>query len=260
MEGGSDQWILELLRNTGKSENRDIIEERKRRTTHIDRSIIALFGSLCPHCPSPSKTTLKQTNTPCASVAYYTQTLSLLPLLQTETASSKRLTPLTAGLFQNTTLEQLHQHILHPSSPFQLICRHALTTTYRAATVMHPLITTLLSPLTTPSSPDGGPPATPSGASLTLLTSVAILLVALIILDTLRRLIAWGTRLALRVVFWAAVVAVAAMVWERGLLETVKGLIVWAGRVWGWSTGMVDVWGRELKRWEEEERRAKGEL
>ena len=104
---------------------------------------------------------------------------------------------------------------------------------------------------------DGGPAAAPSGASLTLLTSVAVLLVALVVLDTARRLIAWGTRLALRVVFWAAVVAVAAMVWERGLLETVKGLMVWTSRVWGWGSGLVNVWTGELKRWEEEERRAK---
>ena len=114
---------------------------------------------------------------------------------------------------------------------------------------MHPLITTLLSPLTTPSS-DTGPAASPSGASLTLLTSVAVLLVALVVLDTIRRLVAWGTRLALRIVFWAAVVAVVAMVWERGLLETVKGLMVWTGRAWGWGVGLFGVWSRELKRWE----------
>jgi len=144
--------------------------------------------------------------------------------------------------------------VLHPSSPFQLVVRHSLSLASRTAGAMHPLVTTLLSPLTTPSSPDG-PAATPSGASLTLLTSVAVLLVALVVLDTMRRLIAWGTRLALRVVFWAAVVAVCAMVWERGLLETDKGLVVWVGRVWGWGAGLVDVWTRELRRWEEEERR-----
>ncbi|KAL2067192.1 hypothetical protein VTL71DRAFT_1616 [Oculimacula yallundae] len=123
-----------------------------------------------------------------------------------------------------TTLQRLEPYTRTPLS--------VLHTLYvRLSPVLTPYIDTLLSTLHT------------SPAILSLAAIILLLVIALQILSFVRRVMMFWFRMVMRLLFWAAVVLLCSVVWQRGVGRTGEDLGRWAGEV-------GRVWEREYKRWE----------
>lgn len=76
------------------------------------------------------------------------------------------------------------------------------------------------------------------------------LLIALQILNFVRRVMMFWVRLISRVVFYSVIVMVTAAVWQRGLGRTADDVMAWGG-------DLSEVWWREYRRWEGYQNQAK---
>lgn len=80
-------------------------------------------------------------------------------------------------------------------------------------------------------------------ALVALFAAVEILLVT-------RRVLAWFVRLALRLAFWAVVVAVGAAVWQRGIENSVRDLVALGAALTGYSVAIGKIWVNEYNRYD----------
>lgn len=85
---------------------------------------------------------------------------------------------------------------------------------------------------------------------LTIGVLLLFLLIAMQILNFVRRVMMFWVRLITRVVFYSAIVMVGAAVWQRGLGRTVDDLMAWGQE-------LNEVWWREYRRWEGYQNQAK---
>jgi hypothetical protein len=93
-----------------------------------------------------------------------------------------------------------------------------------------------------------------NGANIAgVIAAGALILTVIAVLDYFRRMILWWTRFTFRIVFWAAILAVGAWVWERGLMDSMKDAAVLGGRVVGYASGVKDVWMSEYERYEQQQ-------
>lgn len=72
---------------------------------------------------------------------------------------------------------------------------------------------------------------------------ILILYILLQIISLIRRILAFWVRLLVKLTFWGAVVALGAVVWQRGIGKTFRELEVWCFEI-------AAVYWREYKRWE----------
>jgi Nuclear pore assembly and biogenesis len=82
-----------------------------------------------------------------------------------------------------------------------------------------------------------------SPAILSVGVLLLLLLIAMQVLNFIRRLMVFWFRLCVRLAFWAVVVLVISAVWQRGLQRTMEDLV-------GWGMELGDVWQKEYKRWD----------
>jgi hypothetical protein len=82
-----------------------------------------------------------------------------------------------------------------------------------------------------------------SPAILTVGVLLLLLLIAMQVLNFIRRVMMFWFRLCVRLAFWAVVVLVISAVWQRGLQRTMEDLV-------GWGIELRDVWQKEYKRWD----------
>jgi hypothetical protein len=82
-----------------------------------------------------------------------------------------------------------------------------------------------------------------SPAILSVGVLLLLLLIAMQVLNFIRRLMVFWFRLCVRLAFWAVVVLVISAVWQRGLQRTMEDLV-------GWGMELRDVWQKEYKRWD----------
>jgi uncharacterized protein YggT (Ycf19 family) len=82
-----------------------------------------------------------------------------------------------------------------------------------------------------------------SPAIITVGILLLFLLIAMQVLNFIRRVMVWWFKLVMRIAFWTVVVLVISAVWQRGLQRTVGDLV-------GWGQELSDVWWREYRRWE----------
>lgn len=83
-------------------------------------------------------------------------------------------------------------------------------------------------------------------------SAIGLLLLALavIVLNWIRRIMLWWTRLTMRIATWAAVIALAAWVYERGVFESVKDVVVVGSKVGGYLAVLKEVWLDEYNKYE----------
>ncbi|KAM7190290.1 hypothetical protein V8F20_009797 [Naviculisporaceae sp. PSN 640] len=146
-------------------------------------------------------------------------------------------------LLPPSSIEFLQSYILHPDSPFQSI-RRTLTASLAG---LYPIVALFVERITTAffNSPD-----------IVVIGSILVLLLlAIQILNWTRRVVISLTRLVFNLIFYAAVVAVVAWMYQRGLEASVRDAFVYGGRVYGYAVGIKDVFLREYERYVEEERR-----
>jgi uncharacterized protein YggT (Ycf19 family) len=82
-----------------------------------------------------------------------------------------------------------------------------------------------------------------SPAILTVGVLLLFLLIAMQVLNFIRRVMVFWFRLCVKLAFWAMVVLVISAVWQRGLQRTMEDLV-------GWGMELRDVWQKEYKRWD----------
>jgi uncharacterized protein YggT (Ycf19 family) len=82
-----------------------------------------------------------------------------------------------------------------------------------------------------------------SPAIITVGILLLFLLIAMQVLNFIRRVMVWWFKLVMRIAFWTVVVLVISAVWQRGPERTVGDLV-------GWGQELSEVWWREYRRWE----------
>ncbi|KAL6868653.1 hypothetical protein J3F83DRAFT_761178 [Trichoderma novae-zelandiae] len=147
-------------------------------------------------------------------------------------------TQLLTSLLPPTVVSLIDAHLLSPLSPVQVLKRQLLAHAARLQPVVQPLVDRLLLLLSS------------HQATLDTLLPVATIVAAVVVLNWLRRLVLWWTRLVFRALFWALVAAFAAFVWNRGVVASARDAAVLGAKVAGYVAVLKDVWMDEYKRYE----------
>lgn len=138
--------------------------------------------------------------------------------------------------------------MLSPDTPVQMACREASSLAQRAWLALYPALEPLVDRalLAIHNSPD----------AVVLVFFLTVLVVAVQIMFAIQRTMMWVTRLALRMVGWAVVVALLAVVWRRGPEATVRDVVVVVSKVAGYATVVKDIWVSEYERYDAQTRSA----
>ncbi|TQV99707.1 hypothetical protein IF1G_01922 [Cordyceps javanica] len=138
----------------------------------------------------------------------------------------------------------VHHHVLRADAPLQVYFAAARDSVTRGAGAAYPYVEPLVERLL------AWTHASELGA---LLVPLAILAAAVVVMNWVRRVLLWWTRLALRAVLWATLAALAAWVWQRGLQASARDVAVLGGRVAGYAALVREIWWREYRRYEEQQ-------
>lgn len=133
-------------------------------------------------------------------------------------------------------------HLLNPRAPFQIYKQALLTQINNTISSLMPYLQPIIDKLFAIIVENQG--VTGFVVLLCLMTAVVV------VLNWIRRLILWWTRLVMRMVFWSAVVVVLAWVWNRGVMESVKDGVVVGSKVMGYLAVLKDFWLQEYERYE----------
>ncbi|KUI52445.1 hypothetical protein VP1G_09890 [Cytospora mali] len=154
------------------------------------------------------------------------------------------------AVFSEQTLSVLNQHVLSPSSPLQTLRRQFIDLLSTVFSIMTPVIQPLLDRLNTAltNSPD----------VVVLIFVVVLLFIALQILAWMRRMVAWVTGLMFKLIFWACMMGVVAVVVQRGPEQTVRDLVVVVSKIAGYGAALKDVWVSEYRRYEAQQSEGPG--
>ncbi|KAF7559156.1 hypothetical protein G7046_g4992 [Stylonectria norvegica] len=157
-------------------------------------------------------------------------------------------TSLLAALLPPDLVDYIHTHLLHPHAPLQVFKRQAVLQSQRLLNAAYPIVRPLLDRLLALMADNQG--------VVGVAVSLAVLAVVVVVLNWVRRLLLWWTRLTMRVAFWAVVLAVAAWVWERGVFESLRDVTVVGSKVVGYLAVLKDVWVNEYHRYEAQQEMA----
>jgi hypothetical protein len=113
-------------------------------------------------------------------------------------------------------LSFLHQHVLHPHAPIQILKRQAVVNSQKAVNILYPVAMPLIDRVMgiVQSSND----------YVVLIFVVAVLFILWQIVTSITRLISWWAGIAFRLLLWAAVAGLAAVVYQRGIDATISDL------------------------------------
>ncbi|PTB64456.1 hypothetical protein BBK36DRAFT_1143273 [Trichoderma citrinoviride] len=147
-------------------------------------------------------------------------------------------THLLTSLLPPTVATLIDTHILSPTSPLQALKRHLLLQARRLQPAVQPVLDRALEQLSS------------HQAALDVLLPLATVVATVVVLNWVRRLVLWWTRLVFRALFWALVAVFAAWVWNRGVVESARDAAVLGAKVAGYVAVLKDVWVDEYKRYE----------
>lgn len=83
-----------------------------------------------------------------------------------------------------------------------------------------------------------------------LILVVLVFVLVIQVLAWIRRMVLWVTGLVIRLMFWAAVVAGVAWVYQRGPEATVRDGVVLVSKIAGYGASLRDVWLQEYQRYD----------
>ncbi|KAG6011700.1 hypothetical protein E4U43_008163 [Claviceps pusilla] len=144
----------------------------------------------------------------------------------------------------------VRQHLLNPRAPLQIYKRQLSLHIQRALESLQPHLQPLLDKFTEL--------VVDNQSIMGMVLLLALLTGVVVVMNWIRRLIMWWTRLAMRAVFWACVVLVVAWVWNRGVWESVRDGVVVGGKVVGYLAVLKDFWMQEYERYEANGSRGRG--
>ncbi|KAK1240788.1 hypothetical protein MKX07_006221 [Trichoderma sp. CBMAI-0711] len=147
-------------------------------------------------------------------------------------------TNLLTSLLPPSITTLIDTHILSPSSPLQSLKRQLLLQASRIQPHLQPLADRALEQLSA------------HQAALDVLLPLATVVATVVVLNWIRRLVLWWTRLVFRAFFWALVAVFVAWVWKRGVLDSARDAAVLGAKVAGYVAVLKDVWVDEYNRYE----------
>lgn len=151
-------------------------------------------------------------------------------------------THLLSAFLPPELVDSIHTHLLHPHAPLQVLKRNAIIQAQRLFNAAYPVLQPLFERLLNVMAENQG--------LVGVIASLLVLATVLVVLNWIRRLLLWWTRLTLRIASWAAFVAVAAWVWDRGVFESARDVAVVGGKIVGYLALLKDVWVDEYNRYE----------
>ncbi len=152
--------------------------------------------------------------------------------------ASTLLMPLLAQFLPPEATQWIRSNILDSRSPFQLYKHQALAYARQAFDALYPLVRPLIDR------------AAQNEGALGFAALLALLVAVFVVISWVHRMVMWWTRLAMRAVFWAAVLAVVAWAWQRGPLESARDAVVVGSKLFGFLAGIKDVWVEEYRRYD----------
>lgn len=147
-----------------------------------------------------------------------------------------------ASILPPETVKYLQTYVLAPDSPGQLLLHRAGRAASGAASAAAPHVTPWVDALL-------GTMADNQGAT-GLVVALAVVTAVVVVMNWLRRLVMWWTRLAARIALWAVVALVVAAAWERGLARTTRDLVIASSTLAGYLASLRDVWVREYNHYD----------
>ncbi|QPH01192.1 hypothetical protein C2857_005391 [Epichloe festucae Fl1] len=144
----------------------------------------------------------------------------------------------------------VRQHLLNPRAPLQIYKQEAWSRAQRALASLQPYIQPVLDKTISLIVDNQGVTGV-----VVLLTVVTVMVV---VMNWIRRLIMWWTRLMVRAMFWAGVVLALAWVWNRGVVESVRDGVVFVSKAVGYLAVLKDFWMQEYERYEANGSRGRG--
>ncbi|OAA33034.1 hypothetical protein AAL_00499 [Moelleriella libera RCEF 2490] len=149
---------------------------------------------------------------------------------------------LVAELLPPSLANSVRNHLLNPRGPLQFYKRQ-LSTQMRSLTAsLQPHVQPVLDRILALAVENQG---------ITGMVALVVLMtVVVVVMNWIRRLIMWWTRIVARAMFWAGVVVLLAWIWERGVMESVRDGVVVGGKVVGYLAVLKDFWMAEYQRYE----------
>ncbi|KAI4859019.1 hypothetical protein F4820DRAFT_189197 [Hypoxylon rubiginosum] len=154
------------------------------------------------------------------------------------------------GILPEQTMELLQAHLQNPQSALQTLWRQASLLVARLFSLAYPLVEPLLARLLQAlhDSPD----------VVVLGFALALFVFVLQVVSWVHRTALYLTRLAFRLLGWALVLAVLAVVWRRGPEAAVRDVVVFCGRLAGYAAVVRDIWWSEYQRFDAQTKRGGG--
>ncbi|KAJ4137761.1 hypothetical protein NW768_003351 [Fusarium equiseti] len=151
-------------------------------------------------------------------------------------------THLLTALLPPELADSVQKHILHPSSPVQIVAHNVLVQAQNLLDTVAPILEPIFDRVMILLAENQG--------LVGVIASLVVLATVVIILNWIRRLLMWWTRMAMRIVTWAFLFAIAAWIYERGVFESARDMTVMGAKIVGYLTVIKDVWLQEYDRYE----------
>jgi hypothetical protein len=149
---------------------------------------------------------------------------------------------LLQGVLPEPIVDFLNEHVFNPDAPLQIFKQNVLSAANQAFLLVYPLAAPLIDRVLVflDESPE-----------MVSLAVIAVLTVVMIvILNWVRRIMLFWTRLAFRMVFLAMMVAFASALYQRGFMNSTRDAVVLVSKVAGYMAAMKDVWISEYQRYD----------
>lgn len=146
------------------------------------------------------------------------------------------------GILPEQALQFLADHVLRREGPFQTVLRSLHTLTNRAVAVLYPMLQPILLRVGTmlSDSPD----------VVFVCSLIAIFFAILQTLLWVHRIMMFWTRMVGRLMLWACVAAVLALVWQRGPEAVIRDAVVFVSKLAGYASLVKDIWLAEYNKYD----------
>ncbi|KAI0011301.1 hypothetical protein F4779DRAFT_574318 [Xylariaceae sp. FL0662B] len=146
------------------------------------------------------------------------------------------------GFLPEQTLQLLHDHVLDPQTPIQVMKRHLISFSQSVLSALRPMVYPLI---------ERGMQALQDSPDLVVLAFLlAAMVLVLQVVLWVHRTMMFFTRLAVRAVGWAIVAGLLAVVWQRGPEATIRDVVVFVSKVVGYAAVVKDIWLSEYQKYD----------
>ncbi|KAI1403432.1 hypothetical protein F4819DRAFT_226198 [Hypoxylon fuscum] len=154
------------------------------------------------------------------------------------------------GFLPEQTMELLQDHLQNPQSALQAIWRQTASLLNKLSAIVYPLIEPLVARALQAlhDSPD----------IVVLAFVLATFVFILQVVAWVHRTMMYFTRLAFRMLGWALVFGVLAVVWRRGPEASIRDVVVFVSKIAGYAALVKDIWWSEYQKFDAQTKRSGG--